>query len=160
MRKKLISLSEEGLEKVWEKNEKLKDKIRFEYKKSEMDYIEDILEQLRDSLGDWEIGFDNQGGNFIIVDKPHKFTQGVQDIQSMFGIFEEDEYTEIEELIKKEDIDGIKDLLLAILDQITAEPDEGYLFDYFICSQMYTEDKGYYIDEDYILYKESTESFK
>ena len=55
--KKVCELSVEELTAVFEANNKLREEVAEDYEESQMDYISDILSDLRSGLSDWEVGF-------------------------------------------------------------------------------------------------------
>ena len=175
MYKNIKDLSIDELKKVLDVNQKLQNEVYEDYQESEMYYITEILDNFKDSLSDWSIGFNNS--NYIKVKDDILFLESIKDVQADYCFLADADYNdkEIDDLIEKinkfnyEDmseeeadelenfigskINKYKSLIINTFNQFT-DTDAEDVLSYFI--EFYSDERlseDCYIDDNFILYE-------
>ena len=175
--KKLNELNNEELKKVYNVNKKLQNDVINDYQESEMDYISDVLEPLKEGLNDWSIGFHQY--NYIKIKDNKSFLYGVIESTKEYSLLDESDkntmvlidnilekinilecmdysnknYDILENWIDRK-IEVIKNMVLESFNSLTAM-DYDYMKEYFI--EFYVNERmdinDYYINDNYELFK-------
>lgn len=184
-KKYLKDLNNEELTKVFHANKKLRDNIYADMVETEMDYIGEQLDYLRDGLSDWSIGTFNR--NYISVSDPDKFIEALGEVERTIPILTDDDTPKLKDALElrekyrnaemySDEYDELEDELREVADELadlvakrfTKALDgcskEEYRIDYFIefYSDSRLEGDECYIkvdDGDYILYKDTVKSY-
>lgn len=171
--KRIGNLTIDELEKVFDANDKLQKDVADDYEESQMDYISDILDDLRSSLTDYSIGFYQH--NFICYNNERDlFSAALQackdygflpdktaaridyylsrcDVLDMMD-YDNKHYTELSEYIENAADETARTIEHEF--NILTDYSENDLLDYF--KEFYADERmdgDYYIDDNYILYQ-------
>lgn len=99
MEKKYINeLSREELIKVFDANEKLRHDIIGDMIETEMNYVSEQLDYVKDSLSDWEIGA--YGHNYISIRNADDFIKGLNEMDNSIPAFSDDESKILKDAVK------------------------------------------------------------
>lgn len=187
MTKKYIKdMSKEELVKVFHANSKLKDDIYEDMVESEMLFVSEQLDYLRDSLSDWSIGTYNR--NYMTIGDSDKFIEGMIKLDNSIPLLIEDDLPKLKEAVElrdkyrntdvdseefedlEEEVDEVAEELadLAVmrftrrLDGLSKEEYQiDYFLDFYVDARL--EEDGCYIladMKDYILYEDVVKSYK
>jgi hypothetical protein len=179
MTKKINELSREELQKVYDNNNKLQYAVYEDFEESQMFWVSEMLEYLKDSLKSWSIGFNNRDQHIRVKDF-EKFVYCVEDLQKDTGFLPDDKAHVIEDAKKaiqeydakqNDDIErdmsewdkiesDYEEMQEEFTDEILSQFNkccdykqsdiEDYFFEFYSNERM---DEDYYIDDDFILYE-------
>ena len=175
MNKKINELTTDELKTVFKTNYKLQIDVLSDYEESEMDYIGEILGCFRDSLNDWNIGFNNYNSikyenkkrlleNALQAQKdycflPDKYTTNIKKLLdkyiTLYNIdYNNSKYEKLENYL----VENVEKIATAIIEQfnnMTKSPKMNELESYFI--EFYADarlSESCYIDaKTYIMYE-------
>jgi hypothetical protein len=175
--KKFISeLTTEELKQVFKANHKLQGDVYEDMIDSEMHWIGEQLDYIRDSLRDWSIGA--YGHNFIKIKDTDKFIAGLIKMDNGIPLFsdkdakqiyeveklrdsfynkdsDDEDYEEVEEELEE----AVKELAEAVVDKFTQRlydcSNSDYQLDYFI--EFYCDSR---LEQDLVYIDDETDSFE
>lgn len=182
-KKYLKDLTNDELTKVFHANEKLRSDIYEDMVETEMHYIGEQLDYLRDGLADWSIGAYNR--NYISISDADKFIEALDDVEKAIPILIDedaprlkyalelrekyrnadmysDEYDELEEELD-EVAEGLAGLVARRFTQVLDGcGKEEYQVDYFI--EFYSDSRldgneCYIKGDSYILYEDTVKTY-
>lgn len=185
-RKYVKDMNKEELTKVFHANQKLRDDIYEDMVETEMHYIGEQLDYLKDGLSDWSIGANQR--NYMYISNADDFIYALEETEKVVPILLDDDSPKLQqaldlrEAFRSEDIDsdGFDDLeeqlevvaneladivvkrFTAILDGCDKEEWQiDYLIDFYADSRL-DKDMCYINleDENYILYEDMIKSYK
>lgn len=186
MAKKYVNeLTKDELTKVYHANKKLREDIKNDIIDTEMFYISEQLDYIRDSLSDWSIGIYDH--NYITVDDNVKFIEGMEEMDKSIPVFSDkqmeqlslaiklkneyinediysDRYYELEEELErsaKNIANMLAETYTKTLNSLYKEENQiEYLFEFYADNRL--NSKCYIIEEneDFILYEDMVKSFK
>jgi hypothetical protein len=160
MNKKFSELSTEEMKKVWNNNEVLRREVEYYVYETEMEYIIEKFNPIRNGLINISVGFYNRNIIEIDEDRINELYNGIEKSQSDYCLFNENDFKIIQKCFEDEDYNRVEDMLLDVLNSLTNPYCDGDLYDYFY--EFYSETfivDTYFVDEDYTLYKNEVKSF-
>lgn len=173
--KKFADLTVEELEKVFDANDQLREEVEDDYQESQMDYISDILESMKDGLSNWEVGY---GSRPIIQyrDERELFEATLEACDS-FGFLSEEYTKKVKYYLGRCDVlDGmdyenrqfkgleeyieragsrVAEEIVSTFEQILDYSDSDirdYFLDFYSNARM-EESDGFYVDDEYTLFQ-------
>jgi len=171
-------LTNEELRKVYDKNTRLQGMVMDDMADSEMFWIEEHLEYLRDSLSSWSIGQFNRNQHLRVGDAsefiyayerlhkdmqplPEKYSKMVERAvetadEYRYTDVNTDEFDELEEeveLVANEIAYALERLYTEALDDYCLDDDNAkeYFIEFYVEERM---DSSYYVNEEYKLFKD------
>lgn len=187
MNKKYIKdMNKEELTKVFHANSKLRNDIYEDMIETEMMYIGEQIDYLRDGMDDWSIGAYNR--NYIYISNGDDFIKAVEEVEKSVPILIDDDKPMLDKALElreryrstnvyDDDFDEIeeemevvaRELADLVVERFTRRLDgcskEEYQIDYFIefyADSRLEEDECYIMadNDSYILYEDMVKSYK
>lgn len=161
--KLLDELTKNELEKVFERNTKLQSEVMDFMAESEMHWIGEQLDYLRDTLVSWSIGQCNRNQHITVGD-PWRFVCALAKLQEDIPVLGQEYDERIEAVLETDDEEKIESEAQALADALVSEYTrilddvcldlkhaKNYFLEFYV--DAYMRDEGYYIDAEYTLYK-------